>query len=106
MRVRAITFAFFVVLSLIGALVALAPSALAGEAEDRAREDQMALLVGRSRMDAGLLPLARSTALNGAAASHAHDMVDQGYMEHEGLNGSTPASRAADHGYATPPGGA
>jgi len=106
MRVRAISLAFFVVLSLIGALLALAPSALAGEAEDRAREDQMAMLVGRSRMDAGLLPLARSAALNRAAASHARDMVDQRYMEHEGLDGSTPGSRAAEQGYATPPGGA
>ena len=106
MRVRAITFAFFVVLSLIGALAALAPSALAGEDDNRAREDQMALLVGRSRVDAGMLPLARSAALNRAAESHARDMVDQRYMEHEGLDGSTPASRAADQGYATPPGGA
>jgi len=107
MRVRAISFAFLVVLFLVGGLLALAPSALAGAAEDdRAREDQMALLVGRSRMDAGMLPLARSAALNRAAESHARDMVAQRYMEHEGPDGSTPASRAADEGYSTPPGGA
>ena len=86
MRVRAITLAFFVVLSLIGALTAPAPSALAAGDDDRAREDQMALLVGRSRVDAGMLPLARSAALNRAAESHARNMVDRRHVEQRRLD--------------------
>ena len=69
-------------------------------------EDRLAVLVGRARLDAGLLPLARSGALDRAAVAHAQDMAARGYMEHEGLDGSTPASRAAAEGYTTPPGGA
>jgi hypothetical protein len=69
-------------------------------------ENDMALLVDRARVAAGLLPLARSQALTRAAQAHAQDMAVQEYMEHEGLDGSTPASRAASEGYATPPNGA
>src|SRR3954468_10410782 len=69
-------------------------------------EDQMALLVDRSRVEAGLLPLARSSVLDQAAKSHAADMVQYGYMEHEGLDGSTPQSRAAEAGYSVPSGSA
>jgi hypothetical protein len=70
----------------------------------REREDRVALLLARERVQAGLLPLARSAALDRAAAAHAEDMAARGYMEHEGLDGSTPASRAAAEGYAVPPG--
>jgi hypothetical protein len=70
----------------------------------RDREDQMALELGRARAAAGLLPLARSAALDRGALGHARDMAANGYMEHEGLDGSTPASRAASQGYLTPGG--
>ena len=72
----------------------------------RAREDRLALLLGRARVSAGLLPLARSPALDRAAQAHAQDMVARGYMEHQALDGSTPSTRAAQEGYATPAGGA
>jgi uncharacterized protein YkwD len=69
-------------------------------------EDQMALLVDRARVANGLLPLARAQSLDRAAGAHARDMAARGYMEHTGLDGSMPASRAADAGYNTPRGGA
>jgi uncharacterized protein YkwD len=72
----------------------------------RDREDQMAVMLARARVDAGLLPLARSPALDRAAVAHAQDMAAEGYMEHEAPDGSTPASRAAQAGYDTPPGSA
>jgi uncharacterized protein YkwD len=72
----------------------------------RAGEDQMALILDRARVAAGLLPLARSASLDLAAGAHAQDMAALGYMEHEGMDGSTPASRAADAGYQTPRGSA
>ncbi len=69
-------------------------------------QDEMAVLVARARVAAGLLPLARDRALDKAAQAHAEDMAAQGYMEHEGLDGSTPASRAFESGYETPEGSA
>jgi uncharacterized protein YkwD len=72
----------------------------------RDREDRLALMVGRARVDAGLLPLARSAALDQAAVAHAQDMVARGYMDHDAPDGSTPGSRAASAGYETPPGSA
>jgi uncharacterized protein YkwD len=72
----------------------------------RDREDQLAVLLGRSRVEAGLLPLARSDALDRAAVEHAQDMAARGYMEHEAPDGSTPGSRAAQEGYDTGSGGA
>jgi uncharacterized protein YkwD len=72
----------------------------------RDREDRLALMLSRARVGAGLLPLARSPALDRAAVAHAHDMVARGYMEHEAPDGSTPATRAAQEGYETPPGSA
>jgi uncharacterized protein YkwD len=72
----------------------------------RDREDGLALMLGRARVGAGLLPLARSPALDRAALAHAQDMVARGYMEHDALDGSTPATRAAREGYDTTPGGA
>ena len=66
----------------------------------------MALLVDRARANAGVLPVARATELDQAAIAHANEMVADGYMDHDAPDGSTPASRAADAGYQTPPGGA
>jgi uncharacterized protein YkwD len=72
----------------------------------RDREDRMAMMLGRARVAAGLLPLARSPELDRAAVLHAQDMVARGYMDHDAPDGSTPESRAADQGYQTPPGSA
>ena len=71
----------------------------------RPREDKLALLVDRARGAAGMLPIARAAALDRAAVAHANEMVADGYMDHIAPDGSTPGSRAADAGYATPPGG-
>lgn len=96
-----------------GAAGTVTPTPAAGAAADqpaadpfRDREDRMALLLGRARVGAGLLPLARSAALDRAAVAHAQDMAARGYMEHEGPDGSTPGSRAAQEGYQTTPGSA
>ena len=72
----------------------------------RDREDRLALMLGRARVGSGLLPLARSAALDRAALGHAQDMVVRGYMEHEAPDGSTPGSRAAQEGYDAAAGGA
>jgi hypothetical protein len=72
----------------------------------RPREDRLAVQLGRARVEAGLLPLARSAALDRAARAHAQDMAARGYMEHEGPDGSTPRTRAAAEGYETPAGSA
>ncbi len=72
----------------------------------RDREDRLALLLGRARVWAGVLPLGRSPALDRAALAHAQDMVARGYMEHDAPDGSTPGTRAAREGYDAPPGGA
>jgi len=66
----------------------------------------MALMVARARVNAGLLPLARSPQLDHAADLHAQDMVARGYMDHDAPDGSSPASRAAAAGYDTPRGSA
>ena len=86
------------------------PTATAGQPDPAAdpfrdREDHMALMVGRARVTAGLLPLARSSQLDRAAIAHAQDMANRGYMDHDGPDG-TPASRAAAQGYTTPQGSA
>jgi hypothetical protein len=75
--------------------------AAAGDAF-RDREDRMALMVGRARVSAGLLPLARSPQLDKAAIAHAQDMAARGYMDHDAPDGSSPQSRAAVAGYNTP----
>jgi hypothetical protein len=92
---------------LAGVVLTLASNSVAhAELVPRTAQDEMAVLVDRARVAAGLLPLARASALDRAATAHAEDMAAQGYMEHEGLNGSTPASRAAQAGYETPAGSA
>jgi len=93
-----------------GATPTVGPTAVAGSdaARDafRDHEDQLALLLGRARVAAGLPPLARSQALDRAAVAHARDMAAVGYMDHDAPDGSTPASRAASEGYETPAGSA
>ncbi len=72
-------------------------------AQTASPEERMAGLVNQARRAQGLNPLAINPQLTAAALAHARDMVAQGYMEHEGRNGSTPQQRAVLHGYAVPP---
>ena len=44
-------------------------------------------------------PLALNTQLTQAAARHAQDMAQHGFLAHEGRDGSTPADRATRAGY-------
>ena len=89
-------------LAVVGCVALAAPMPAAGAPDAiRDREDRLALLLGRARVEAGLLPLARSPALDGAALAHAQDMAALGYMEHEAPDGSTPGSRALQQGYDT-----
>jgi uncharacterized protein YkwD len=55
-------------------------------------------LCGRQPLQsAGALRL--DTALNAAAREHAQDMLQHGYFDHRGHDGSTPGSRVAAHGF-------
>jgi uncharacterized protein YkwD len=81
-----------------------APTPATSSGAYRDRENRLALLLDRARVVAGLLPLARSPELDRSAAAHAADMVAAGYMDHVGLDGSTPGTRAQRAGYAFPAG--
>jgi hypothetical protein len=65
-------------------------------------EQRIVQLINQARVAQGLGPLALTHELNAAAKLHAQDMANKGYMEHEGLDGSTPHSRALKQGYAAP----
>jgi hypothetical protein len=65
-------------------------------------EQRIVQLINQARIANGLGPLALTPELNAAAKVHAEDMAAKGYMEHEGLNGSTPQSRAIKAGYGAP----
>jgi hypothetical protein len=65
-------------------------------------EQRIVQLINQARIASGLGPLALTPELNAAAKAHAQDMAAKGYMEHEGLDGSTPQSRAIQAGYAAP----
>jgi uncharacterized protein YkwD len=94
--------AVFACLALIAALPAAGAAQVSAPPDvNRNREDRLALMLGRARVEVGLLPLARSPALDAAALAHAQDMAALGYMEHEAPDGSTPGSRAMQHGYDT-----
>lgn len=65
-------------------------------------EQRIVQLINQARIAQGLGPLALTPELNKAAKLHAQDMANKGYMEHEGMDGSTPQSRAIKQGYAAP----
>jgi len=48
---------------------------------------------------AAAAPLTLSSALEGAAREHAREMARKNFLEHEGLDGSTPARRVEAQGY-------
>lgn len=56
-------------------------------------------LLNAHRVANGRGPVASCTSLNRAAQGHSEDMRDQNYFDHDGLNGSTPISRACDACY-------
>jgi hypothetical protein len=66
------------------------------------QEQRIVQLINQARVAQGLAPLALTSELNAAAKTHAQDMAANGYMEHEGRDGSTPQSRAIGHGYGAP----
>jgi hypothetical protein len=65
--------------------------------------DRVADLINHARVDAGLLPLARSPELDSAAQLHSVDMVQHNYLDHTGWDGSEPQDRADQAGYHVPP---
>jgi hypothetical protein len=65
-------------------------------------EQRIVQLINQARIAQGLNPLALTPELNVSAKGHATDMVQKGYMEHEGRDGSTPQSRARTAGYVAP----
>src|SRR5690348_6912198 len=60
-------------------------------------------LINHARIDAGLLPVARSVELDTAAQGHSADMVQHRYLDHTGFDGSEPQDRADQAGYHVPP---
>ncbi len=66
-------------------------------------EERLAALINQARIAQGLNPVAMSPELATAAQAHTRDMVANGYMEHEGRDGSTPQQRAIRSGYGAPP---
>jgi len=67
-------------------------------------EQRIVQLINQARIAQGLSPLAVTTELSASAKAHAADMVQYGYMEHSGRDGSTPQSRASKSGYVAPSG--
>jgi hypothetical protein len=57
-------------------------------------------LVNQMRVDAGLAPYGWSQALAGSAQRHADDLAAHQLASHTGSDGSTPAQRVAEAGYA------
>ncbi|MCC7105171.1 MAG: CAP domain-containing protein [Chloroflexi bacterium] len=67
-------------------------------------EARMLAGINAERLDQGLVPVAWSPELAEAARRHSADMAVNGYLDHEGLDGSSPADRAAQQGYIVPSG--
>lgn len=65
-------------------------------------DDEVDLLtrLNERRANAGQAALRGCAALNVAAAAHSDDMLREGYLDSEGLDGSVPRTRACDAGYA------
>lgn len=61
--------------------------------------DGFALLLNDERANGGVRAVAEHAALSRAAQDHARDMVENGYLSHTGLDGSTPGDRATAAGY-------
>jgi hypothetical protein len=80
----------------------------AGASATRAQStDKSSVLaeINRVRIANGLAPLAFNPALETAAQRHSDDMAAKGYVDHTGSDGSSPADRIANAGYAAWPSG-
>lgn len=57
------------------------------------------MLLNEERSDAGVQAVGLDERLSAASEAHATDMLENGYFDHIGLNGSTPGDRASAAGY-------
>ena len=67
-------------------------------------ERRMFEMLNAERVRQGLTPVAWSYELAMAAGLHSAEMAANGYLDHDGLDGSSPQQRAARQGYIVPPG--
>jgi uncharacterized protein YkwD len=74
------------------------------ESAAQAKTEELALLLNRARIAAGVRPLLRNAPLDTAARLHSRDMAEQGYLDHTAMDGSEPMDRAIRHGYNALPG--
>jgi uncharacterized protein YkwD len=79
------------------------PTLVHAQQQPGSRTDQLVDLINHARVNAGLLPLARSPELDDAAQAHSADMVQHNYLDHTGFDGSEPQERADRSGYHVPP---
>jgi cysteine-rich secretory family protein len=84
-------------------LLLLSVLLLPTSARSASQTDDLVERINRARIEAGVLPLARSTELDAAAQTHSADMVQHDYLDHTGSDGSEPQQRAAQAGYRVPP---
>lgn len=61
--------------------------------------ESFAAILNDERGELSLVPVVYDARLSEAAQSHAEDMVENDYLSHTGLDGSTPADRALEVGY-------
>jgi uncharacterized protein YkwD len=69
-------------------------------AQSEAFELEVISRVNSERTSHGLPPLALNNSLTEAARAHNQDMILNGFFDHTGSDGSSPAERACAHGYA------
>jgi uncharacterized protein YkwD len=62
-------------------------------------QTQLLNLINQKRKQIGVAPLRFSGALSNAAQNHIEDMVNIGFFDHTGSNGSQPWDRAKNAGY-------
>src|SRR5438552_11686908 len=91
------------ILIALGLTLAAAAPPVHAEDETNARTSTVVDLINHARVQAGVLPLARSSALDSASQAHSVDMVQGDYLDHTGSDGSTPQDRADRAGYHVPP---
>jgi len=89
-----------VVLALL--LGVLAPAARAQDQPTASKRDSVVDLINSARLQAGVMPVARSSELDASAQAHSLDMVQNNYLDHTGSDGSTPQQRADLAGYHVP----
>jgi len=81
-------------------LLALLPPVLPAWAQGEGPAAEFYALVNQARLGEGLAPYGWSDQLAAAAQRHADDLAAHRLASHEGSDGSTPAQRIAESGYA------